>query len=163
MSMHVAYIGLGANLGQREKNLAAALTALERTRGIEVDAVSSLYETDPVGGPEDQPRYINAAARLRTELSPQRLLALLLQIEQSLGRRRGVRWGPRPIDLDILMFDDQVIAEEGLTIPHPLMHERRFVMEPLAEIAPDLRHPTLGLTAREILESIDDLSLDDGG
>jgi 2-amino-4-hydroxy-6-hydroxymethyldihydropteridine diphosphokinase len=157
---HVAYIGLGANLGQREKSITAALNALERTRGIVVEAVSSLYQTDPVGGPPGQPEFLNAVARLRTELSPQRLLAVLLNVEHSLGRHRGERWGPRTIDLDILLYDDLVLSEDGLTIPHPLMHERRFVMEPLAEIAADVVHPTLQLTARDILKSIGDLSLD---
>ena len=160
MPKHVAYIALGANLGQREKNIAAALNALQRTRGVAVDAVSSLFETDPIGGPPDQPKFINAAAKLTTDLAPHRLLAVLLQIEQSLGRRRGERWGPREIDLDILLYDDLVISEDGLSIPHPLMHERRFVIEPLAEIAPGAIHPTLALSAKEILDSIGTLSLD---
>lgn len=160
MPKHVVYIALGANLGQREKNIAAALNALQHTKGVSVDTVSSLYETDPVGGPPDQPRFINAAAKLVTELTPERLLSVLQQIELSLGRRRGERWGPREIDLDILLYDNLVISEDGLTIPHPLMHERRFVMEPLAEIAPEARHPALGMTAHEILNSIGTLSLD---
>jgi len=160
MPKHVAYIALGANIGQREKNVAAALNALQHTKGVTVECVSSLYETEPVGGPAGQPRFINAAAKLSTELDPGRLLAVLHQIEQSLGRRRGERWGPREIDLDILLYEDRVVAEDSLTIPHPLMHERRFVMEPLAEIAPDAVHPALGLTAIEILNSIESLSLD---
>lgn len=160
MPKHVVYLALGANLGQREKNIAAALNALQHTKGVSVEAVSSLYETDPVGGPPDQPRFMNAAAKLSTDLAPERLLAVLQQIEFSLGRRRGERWGPREIDLDILLYDNLVTSEDGLTIPHPLMHERRFVMEPLAEIAPKAMHPTLGLTAQEILNSIGTLSLD---
>lgn len=160
MSKHVVYIALGANLGQREKNIAAALNALQHTKGVSVEAVSSLYETDAVGGPPDQPRFINAAAKLTTELAPERLLSVLQQIELSLGRRRGEHWGPREIDLDILLYDNLVISEDGLTIPHPLMHERRFVMEPLAEIGPNAKHPALGLSAQEILNSIGTLSLD---
>jgi len=163
VSKHVAYIALGSNLGQREKSITAALTALEHTRGIVVDQVSSLYETNPVGGPEDQPKFINAAARLKTELPPERLLAVLLQIEQSLGRKRGEPWGPRTIDLDLLLYDDLVISEDGLSVPHPLMHERRFVMEPLAEIASEVVHPTLQLTMKAILDSIGDLPLDGDG
>lgn len=163
VSKHVIYIALGSNLGQREKNITAALTALEHTRGIVVDQVSSLYETNPVGGPEDQPKFINAAARLKTELPPERLLALLLQIEASLGRKRGEPWGPRTIDLDLLLYDDLVISEDGLSVPHPLMHERRFVMEPLAEIAPEVVHPTLGMSAKAILDSIGDLPMDCDG
>lgn len=153
--MHVAYVGLGSNLGPREKNISAALNALERTRGIVVEKVSSLYSTDPVGGPDDQPQFINAAARLRTALSPRRLLSVLQQVETSLGRRRdGVRWGPRTIDLDLLLYDDVILGDDDLTLPHPLMHERRFVMQPLAEIAATVRHPTLGLTAAEILAGL---------
>lgn len=157
---HEVYLGLGSNLGHREKNIAAALNALEGTRGIVVEKVSGLYETDPVGGPPNQNKYINAAAKLRTELSPQRLLAVLLKIEASLGRERRERWGPRTIDLDILLYDDLVLSEDGLTIPHPLMHDRRFVMEPLAEIAPNVVHPMLQMTARNIFHSLGQISLD---
>jgi len=151
---HDAYIGLGSNLGVREKNIAAALTALETTREIEVVRVSSLYETEPVGGPADQAMYINAAALLRTTLTPERLLAVCLNIEASLGRKRRVRWGPRTIDLDILAYDDELRSEPDLSIPHPMMHERRFVMAPLAEIAPGWVHPVYGLTAAQLLEHL---------
>lgn len=157
---HVAYIALGANLGPREKNIAAALNALEHTRGITVERVSNLYETEAVGGPPGQPAYVNAAARLRVTLTPERLLAVLQQIETSLGRERRERWAPRTIDLDILFYDDRVMSDDNLSIPHPLMHERRFVLEPLAEIAPNVRHPTLGLTPRELLDSFGELSFD---
>jgi 2-amino-4-hydroxy-6-hydroxymethyldihydropteridine diphosphokinase len=151
---HLAFIALGSNLGHREKNITAALTALQATREIEVVRVSSLYETEPVGGPPGQGAYLNAAAALQTSLDPDRLLSVCLRIEESLGRRRGPRHGPRPIDLDLLLYDDLVHAGAELTIPHPLMHERRFVMEPLAEIAPDQRHPILHQTAREILDAL---------
>jgi 2-amino-4-hydroxy-6-hydroxymethyldihydropteridine diphosphokinase len=151
---HNAYVGLGSNLGRREKSIAAALNALQATRDIEVHRVSRLYETAPIGGPEGQPPYLNAVAHLKTTLSPERLLALCLKIEESLGRKREVRWGPRTIDLDLLCYDQEIMASPALTLPHPLMHERPFVMEPLAEIAPDLMHPVLEQTAREILESL---------
>lgn len=150
--LHDAYIGLGANLGRREKTITAALNALETTREIEVVAVSGLYETDPVGGPPDQPKFLNAAAHLRTTLSPERLLNVCASIEEALGRRREVRWGPRTIDLDLLLYDREIRASVELTLPHPAMHERRFVLEPLAEIAPDTMHPLLEQTVQEMLE-----------
>lgn len=153
---HNAYIGLGSNLGQREKYVAAALNALQTTRKIEVVKVSRLYETAPVGGPEDQPSYINAVAHVKTTLSPQRLLGVCLKIEESLGRKRQVRWGPRTIDLDVLCYDQEIVVSQKLMLPHPMMHERVFVMEPLAEIAPDLMHPVLEQTAAEILDSLAD-------
>jgi 2-amino-4-hydroxy-6-hydroxymethyldihydropteridine diphosphokinase len=126
---HDAYIGLGSNLGLREKNIAAALNSLQTTKEIEVVKVSGLYETKAVGGPPDQPDFINAAAHLRTMLSPERLLAVRQNIESSLGRRRDVPWGPRTIDLDILIFDDESLPPDRF---RTLLHERRFGLEPLA-------------------------------
>lgn len=151
---HTAFIALGSNLGSRQKNITAALAALEATREVEIAGVSALYETEPVGGPDGQGKFINAVARLRTTLSAERLMALCLRIEMSLGRVRKDRWGPRVIDLDILLFDDAIQSTSTLTIPHPLMHERRFVLEPLAEIAPEVVHPALLKTAREMLETL---------
>ncbi len=135
-----AYIGLGSNLGDREAALRDALDLL----GGAVVAVSSFRETDPVGY-LDQPRFLNAAAELDTALEPRALLECLLAIELELGRtREGPRFGPRTIDLDLLLYDDEVIDEPGLVVPHPRLAERRFVLEPLAELDPDLVAPGLG-------------------
>ena len=135
-----AYIGLGSNLGDREAALWGALMLL----GEDVVAVSSFRETDPVGY-LDQPRFLNAAAALETELEPRALLERLLEVERELGRTRdGPRFGPRTIDLDLLLYGDRVIDEPGLVVPHPRLAERRFVLEPLAELDPDLVVPGLG-------------------
>ncbi|QDV91657.1 Bifunctional folate synthesis protein [Phycisphaerae bacterium RAS2] len=151
---HIAFIGLGSNLGNREKNISAALNALEATREIDVLKTSALYETDPVGGPDGQGKYLNAVAQVRTTLTAPRLLHVCRRIEDSLQRQRAVHHGPRTMDLDILAFDDEIHSSPELMIPHPLMHERRFVMEPLAEIAPDWVHPALDQNATELLARI---------
>lgn len=135
--MPTAFIGLGANLGDREGNIRAALARLDATPGVRVERVSALRETAPVGGPPGQPPYLNGAARLSTTLAPRALLERLLAIEAALGRVRAERWGPRAIDLDLLLYDDLRIEEEDLSVPHPRMRERPFVMEPLAEIGYD--------------------------
>lgn len=152
--LHIAFIGLGSNLGARERNIAAALAALESTRGVEVARLSSLFESAAVGGPPGQDPYLNAVAEVRTRLAATRLLKVCQEIETSLGRTRAGRWAARTIDLDILLFDAEIIATPELTVPHPLMHERLFVMEPLAEIAPDVIHPVLEQSAREILQDL---------
>ncbi|HEY2311807.1 MAG TPA: 2-amino-4-hydroxy-6-hydroxymethyldihydropteridine diphosphokinase [Gaiellaceae bacterium] len=139
-----AYIGLGANLGDRERTLRAALDALAAEDGVEVVAVSTLRETDPVGV-GDQPRFLNGAAELATTLTARELLHLLLAVEQRFGRVRVPgEHGPRTLDLDLLLYGDEELDEPGLTVPHPRLHDRRFVLEPLAELAPVLVIPGHG-------------------
>jgi 2-amino-4-hydroxy-6-hydroxymethyldihydropteridine diphosphokinase len=144
------YLGLGSNLGDKVANLREALRLLVATRGSEVTllAVSSLYRTEPVGNLE-QDWFLNAAAKIKTKLSPRGLLNRLLAIERELGRVRTVPNGPRIIDLDILLWDRRIVKEDDLVIPHPRMHKRLFVLDPLAELAPDLRHPILRQTVAE--------------
>lgn len=149
----VCYIGLGSNVGDREVNLRSALDRLGECEGVEVTKVSSFIETDPVGGPP-QGKFLNAAAELRTTLGPEELLDRLQEIENDLGRERTVKWGPRTIDLDILLYGNDVIRTERLTVPHPLMHERGFVLRPLSKIASAAVHPTLGRDVSELLEEL---------
>ncbi len=150
-----AYVALGANLGAREATLRRALELLDGREDTTVVAISQLRETDPVGL-LDQPRFLNGAVALDTELGPVELLAVLLEIERTLGRvRDGVRNGPRSIDLDLLLFDTETIGGPELTLPHPRLHERRFVLEPLADIDPELRVPGRG-TVAELLASLDE-------
>ncbi|OFW53187.1 MAG: 2-amino-4-hydroxy-6-hydroxymethyldihydropteridine diphosphokinase [Actinobacteria bacterium RBG_16_67_10] len=135
-----AYVGLGANLGNREEMLQHAIALLSAADGVEVLAVSELRETDPVGV-VDQPPFLNGAAAVDTTLSARELLDTLLAIERSLGRVRAERWGPRTIDLDLLLYGDEIVDEPGLRVPHPHLHERRFALEPLAELDPELAIP----------------------
>jgi 2-amino-4-hydroxy-6-hydroxymethyldihydropteridine diphosphokinase len=139
-----AYVGLGANLGDRRATIERAVELLDAVAGVEVLAVSSLRETDPVGL-EDQPRFLNGAAAVETALSAQDLLRVLLAVERQLGRTRdGPRFGPRAIDLDLLVYGSAELAEPGVTVPHPRLHERRFALEPLFELAPGLVVPGRG-------------------
>ena len=142
--MKLVYIGLGSNLGDREATIRAALDRLDGQDEIQVVRVSSLRETDPVGY-TDQPRFLNGVAALETELSPRELLERMLAVERALGRTRdGPRFGPRTIDLDLLLYGDAVVDEPGLEIPHPRIAERSFVLEPLAELDPALEVPGRG-------------------
>lgn len=143
-----AYIGLGSNLGDREATIRAAVAALPG-----LVAVSSLQETDPVGK-TDQPRFLNGVAAVETDLSAPELLQLLLSVERELGRERRERWGPRTIDLDLLLFGDETLDEPGLTVPHPALHERRFALEPLAELDPELLVPGRG-RVKDLLAELD--------
>ena len=152
--MATVYIGLGSNLGDREATIRAAVDRLRAHPQIKVTAESSLIETAPVGGPAGQPTFLNGAAALETDLEPDALLDVLKGIERDLGRRPRTRWGPREIDLDLLLFEDRVIETARLTVPHPLMAQRRFVLAPLSEIAPDARDPVTGRTVREMLAGI---------
>jgi 2-amino-4-hydroxy-6-hydroxymethyldihydropteridine diphosphokinase len=143
-SMPTAYVGIGSNLGERLVTIRHALALLAADPELEVEAVSAIRETDPVGV-LDQPLFLNAAVRLTTELPPRSLLEHLLAVEHQLGRvRTGERYGPRTIDLDLLLYGDEIVDEPGLSVPHPRLAERRFVLEPLAELDPGLVVPGLG-------------------
>jgi 2-amino-4-hydroxy-6-hydroxymethyldihydropteridine diphosphokinase len=150
----IAYVGLGANLGDPEGQLREALSRLNDAPEVEVTRVSAFYRTPPLG-PPDQPWYVNAAARLRTRLGPDELLGLLQQVETALGRVRGERWGPRRLDLDLLLYNGEVIFAPDLVVPHPEMHRRGFVLVPLAEIAPQAWHPVLHQSAGDLLAQLD--------
>jgi 2-amino-4-hydroxy-6-hydroxymethyldihydropteridine diphosphokinase len=152
--MPLAYIGLGSNLGDREATIHRALDLLGADDDIEVTALSSLVETDPVGY-EEQPRFVNGAAALRTELPARDLLERMFAVERELGRTRtGPRFGPRTIDLDLLLYGQESIDEPGLRIPHPRLAERRFVLEPLADLDSDLQVPGRG-SVRALLAGLE--------
>ena len=149
-----AYVGLGANVGPREETLRQAVELLATEDGVEVVGVSTLRETDPVGV-VDQPRFLNGAVAVETTLSARELLDVLLRVERTLGRvRDGTRWGPRTIDLDLLVFADEVVDEPGLRVPHPRLQERGFALEPLAELDPGLVIPGAGRVL-DVLSALD--------
>jgi 2-amino-4-hydroxy-6-hydroxymethyldihydropteridine diphosphokinase len=148
------FIALGSNLGDRAAHLRAALSALASTPGIGVVAVSTFLENPATGGPPGSPDFLNAAAELSVTLSASALLDQLLRIERDLGRVRRQRWEPRIIDLDLLLYGGEIHSSQHLMIPHPLMHERRFVLQPLAEIAPLVVHPLLQMSIAGLLEGL---------
>jgi 2-amino-4-hydroxy-6-hydroxymethyldihydropteridine diphosphokinase len=148
------YVALGSNLGDREANIKKALALLIETPHVNIHRISSFIENPAVGGPEDSPDFLNAAVELTTTLSPHALMKRLLEIEREMGRSRDKKWEPRPIDLDLLLFGDQIISDDALIVPHPLMHERRFVIQPLSEIAPAVVHPTLEIPISMILDNL---------
>ena len=149
--MATAFVGIGSNLGDREAHLRSALDLLAAEEGIDVVAVSRLRETEPVG-PVAQGPFLNGAVQVTTELPPRKLLARLLDVEERLGRVRTERLGPRTIDLDLLVYGDEIVDEPGLVVPHPRLYERRFALEPLAELAPALVVPGRGSVSALLAE-----------
>jgi 2-amino-4-hydroxy-6-hydroxymethyldihydropteridine diphosphokinase len=155
--MHDVYLGLGSNVGERILFIARAVKKLKASRSVHFKKVSGIYETEPVGIRE-QAKFLNAAVWAETSFSPHELLVYLKSLEKQLGRRKNARWGPREIDIDILMYGDLVLNEPPLTIPHAEMNNRKFVLQPLAEIAPGAIHPALHVTVAALLARCTDTS-----
>ena len=147
-----SYLGIGSNLGDRRANIEKSIELLKSISRISIKKISLSYETPASGGPKNQPKFLNAAAKIQTTLTPLDLLVELKNIESSLKRKHSVHWGPRTIDLDILFYDDLVFLNSSLSIPHPLLHKRVFVLRPLADIAPDLVHPQYKRRVKDLLE-----------
>jgi 2-amino-4-hydroxy-6-hydroxymethyldihydropteridine diphosphokinase len=154
--MTTVYLSLGSNMGNRAENIARAIAALG-PHGVRVTQESSSYETEPLEV-KDQPWFLNCAIEAETELSPERLMQVLLGVEREIGRERGVPKGPRLIDMDILLYGSEIVKQPGLEIPHPRMAERKFVLVPLAEIAGEMNHPTAMMTIAEMLDATADRS-----
>ena len=146
--MSIIYISIGSNIGDREENCRKAIKLLKEN-GIALKRESSLYETEP-WGVKNQPKFINMAIEVETDKEPEELLRVLKEIEIEIGRKETVKWGPRVIDLDIIFYDDLILKTENLEIPHPLLHERDFVLKPLCEIAPEKKHPVTGKMVKEM-------------
>lgn len=147
----IVYLGLGSNVGDREEYIEQALFLLEKQPKIHVIKHSANIETEPEGKKE-QPNFINCVVEIKTDLQPARLLDICQEIEAALGREREIEWGPRTMDIDILLYDDLIYSDDRLQIPHPLMHERMFVLRSMAEIAPHLKHPVLDKSMEELLD-----------
>ncbi|MDP8299757.1 MAG: 2-amino-4-hydroxy-6-hydroxymethyldihydropteridine diphosphokinase [Candidatus Tantalella remota] len=160
--MSTVYIGVGSNTGDLKANVTEAVRRLDESEGISVEGRSEFYMTSPVGGPP-QGEYLNGVLKIETETTPYRLLDIVKDIEKTMGRVPAKKDFPRIMDLDILLFDDRVIKEERLTIPHPRMHERDFVLRGLSEIAPDAVHPELGKTVKELSSEASGSTKDIGG
>lgn len=157
MTKHCAYIGIGSNLGDRLKNVSEAIRLLEDHPLVKVSRLSHFYETEALTlRNEKQGWYLNCVLKLRTSLNAVRLFHLLQEIESLLGRVRGAKWAPRVIDLDLLFFDDEIIRTKTLVVPHSQLHLRRFVLEPLNEVAPNLIHPIKGLPVKTLLKNLGD-------
>jgi len=151
----VAYIGIGSNLGEREANIRKALAMLIETPHVEVRRISSFLENAAVGGPDNAPDFLNAAVEAHVaSMTANALMRRLLEIEQAMGRSRRVKWEPRVIDLDLLLFGSSIVSSDDLIVPHPLLHERRFVLAPLAEIAPNAVHPMLQVRIADLLAGL---------
>lgn len=150
---HTVYLGLGSNMGDRGKNIQEAINRLNSNCNMVVVSVSPLYNTAPFGF-ESQPDFLNGAAEIRTNLAPYEVLEACMDVEKSLGRIRTLRWGPRIIDLDILFYDDMILNDERLVIPHPLLHEREFVLLPLKDIAPEITHPIYKISVLKMYETL---------
>ena len=153
--MSLAYISFGSNLGNRLKNIKRGLQLVSRNRSITITKKSSLYETEPVGY-ENQGWFLNGVIEIETFVLPHKLLSLIKKVERIMGRKRRIRWGPREIDLDILLYNQRCVDTPGLIIPHPRMHERAFVLVPLVEITPRVIHPIFKKNARQLLAKLAD-------